>query len=60
MCESGAMTLGDELDLIFERRDRDNLQPTIDALLPYYASHPWLKKHHEPGLRRPPSFSSWS
>ncbi|WP_167133727.1 hypothetical protein [Arthrobacter sedimenti] len=54
------MTLGDELDLIFERRDRDNLQPTIDALLPYYASHPWLKKHHEPGLRRPPSFSSWS
>ncbi|OUM42652.1 tetratricopeptide repeat protein [Arthrobacter sedimenti] len=34
------MTLGDELDLIFERRDRDNMQPTIDALLPYYASHP--------------------
>lgn len=40
MCESGAMTLGDELDLIFERRDRDDMQPTIDALLPYYTSHP--------------------
>jgi tetratricopeptide (TPR) repeat protein len=34
------MTLSDELDLIFERRDRDNMQPTIDALLPYYAAHP--------------------
>jgi tetratricopeptide (TPR) repeat protein len=34
------MTLDDELDLIFERRDRDNMQPTIDALLPYYAAHP--------------------
>ncbi|WP_307083093.1 tetratricopeptide repeat protein [Arthrobacter agilis] len=34
------MTLDDELDLILERRDRDNMQPTIDALLPYYASHP--------------------
>jgi tetratricopeptide (TPR) repeat protein len=34
------MTLDDELDLIFERRDRNNMQPTIDALLPYYAAHP--------------------
>jgi len=25
------MTLDDELDLIFERRDRDNMQPTIEA-----------------------------
>lgn len=34
------MTLNHELDLIFESRDRDNMQPTIDALLPYYAAHP--------------------
>jgi tetratricopeptide (TPR) repeat protein len=34
------MTLDNELDQIFERRDRDNPQPTIDALLPYYADHP--------------------
>lgn len=34
------MTLDDELDLIFEARDRDNMQPTIDALLPYCAAHP--------------------
>lgn len=34
------MTLNDELDHIFQRRDRDNMQPTIDALLPYYAAHP--------------------
>ncbi|WP_247826796.1 tetratricopeptide repeat protein [Arthrobacter antioxidans] len=34
------MTLDDELDLILGRRDRDNMQPTIDALLPYYAAHP--------------------
>lgn len=34
------MTLDDDLDLIFEHRDRDNMQPTIDALLPYYAAHP--------------------
>jgi tetratricopeptide (TPR) repeat protein len=34
------MTLDDELDRIFAARDRDNMQPTIDALLPLYASHP--------------------
>jgi tetratricopeptide (TPR) repeat protein len=34
------MTLNDELDVIVERRDRDNMQPTIDALLPLYAAHP--------------------
>lgn len=34
------MTLNDELDLILELRDRDNMQPTIDALLPYYVAHP--------------------
>ncbi|MEG9248354.1 tetratricopeptide repeat protein [Arthrobacter sp. Soc17.1.1.1] len=34
------MTLNDELDRIVERRDRDNMQPTIDALLPLYAAHP--------------------
>ncbi|WP_434992207.1 tetratricopeptide repeat protein [Arthrobacter sp. Ld5] len=34
------MTLDDELDLIVERRNRDNMQPTIDALMPYYAAHP--------------------
>ncbi|MHA7281923.1 tetratricopeptide repeat protein [Arthrobacter sp. TMS2-4] len=34
------MTLDNELDLIFERRDHENMQPTIEALLPYYASYP--------------------
>lgn len=34
------MTLSDELDGIFAGRDRNNMQPTIDALLPLYASHP--------------------
>jgi len=34
------MTLNDELDRIFAGRDRNNMQPTIDALLPLYASHP--------------------
>jgi tetratricopeptide (TPR) repeat protein len=34
------MTFDDELDRIFAARDRDNMQPTIDALLPLYASHP--------------------
>jgi tetratricopeptide (TPR) repeat protein len=34
------MTLDDELDQIFEGRDRNNMQPTIDALLPLCASHP--------------------
>lgn len=33
------MTLDDELDRIFAGRDRNNMQPTIDALLPLYASH---------------------
>jgi hypothetical protein len=40
MWESDAMTSGDELDVILQRWDRDNMQPTIDDLLPYYASHP--------------------
>lgn len=40
MCESGAMTLDDELDLIVGRRDRNDMQPTIDALLPLHAAHP--------------------
>ncbi|CAA9271366.1 MAG: hypothetical protein AVDCRST_MAG83-3288 [uncultured Arthrobacter sp.] len=34
------MPLDEELDLIFADRDRDNMQPTIDALLPLCASHP--------------------
>ncbi|MBV0894459.1 tetratricopeptide repeat protein [Microbacterium sp. NC79] len=34
------MPLDDELDRIFATRDRDNMQPTIDALLPLYASNP--------------------
>jgi DNA-binding transcriptional regulator YbjK len=34
------MTLDDELDRIFAGRDRNNMQPTIDDLLPLYASHP--------------------
>jgi tetratricopeptide (TPR) repeat protein len=34
------MTLDDELDRIFATRDRNNMQPTIDALLPLYASNP--------------------
>lgn len=34
------MTLDDELDRIFAARDRSNMQPTIDALLPLFASNP--------------------
>ena len=34
------MTIDDELDRIFAARDRNNMQPTIDALLPLYASNP--------------------
>ncbi|WP_104165695.1 tetratricopeptide repeat protein [Arthrobacter sp. SX1312] len=34
------MTLDDELDLIVGRRDRDNMRPTIDALLPLHAAYP--------------------
>lgn len=33
------MTINDELDRIFAARDRNNMQPTIDALLPLHASH---------------------
>lgn len=36
----GGMELNDELDRIFALRDRDNMQPTIEALLPLYAAHP--------------------
>lgn len=35
-----AMTLEEELDQIFAARDRDNMQPTIDALLRILDSHP--------------------
>ena len=34
------MTLDEELDRIFTVRDRDNMQPTIDALLAILAKHP--------------------
>ena len=34
------MTLNEELDLIFAARDRDNMQPTIDALLPILDANP--------------------
>ena len=34
------MTLDEELDRIFDVRDRDDIQPTIDALLPILAEHP--------------------
>ncbi|MFF5791401.1 tetratricopeptide repeat protein [Paeniglutamicibacter sp. NPDC012692] len=34
------MTLNEELDRIFASRDRDNMQPTIDALLPILEEHP--------------------
>ena len=34
------MDLDDELDLILARRDRQDMQPTIDALLPILATHP--------------------
>jgi tetratricopeptide (TPR) repeat protein len=34
------MTLDEELDRIFAGRNRNDIQPTIDALLPLYASHP--------------------
>jgi hypothetical protein len=33
------MSLNDELDRIFAARDRDNMQPTIDALLPLCDAH---------------------
>lgn len=33
-------TLDDELDRIFAARDRDNMGPTITALLPLYEQHP--------------------
>ncbi|CAM3251764.1 Tetratrico peptide repeat protein [Arthrobacter ulcerisalmonis] len=33
------MTLDDELDLIFAARDRDNMEPTVNALLHLRASH---------------------
>lgn len=34
------MELADELDQIFARRDRNDMQPTIDALLPLRDLHP--------------------
>lgn len=34
------MTLDDELDRIFEARDRNNMQPTIEVLLPIAHEHP--------------------
>ncbi|WP_233572992.1 MULTISPECIES: hypothetical protein [unclassified Frondihabitans] len=33
-------TLDAQLDSIFASRDRDNMRPTIDALLPLYEKHP--------------------
>ncbi|KNC20169.1 hypothetical protein AC792_02290 [Arthrobacter sp. RIT-PI-e] len=32
--------MGSELDRILAERDRDHMQPTIDALLPLYEAHP--------------------
>ena len=32
--------LDEELDRIFAARDRSNMRPTIDALLPVYDAHP--------------------
>jgi tetratricopeptide (TPR) repeat protein len=34
------MTLNEELDRIFLGRNREDMQPTIDALLPLHACHP--------------------
>lgn len=34
------MPLDDELDRIFAARDRNDMQPTIDALVPLYEAHP--------------------
>ena len=34
------MTLDEKLDQIFDVRDRNNMPPTIDALLPILAEHP--------------------
>lgn len=34
------MTLDEELDTIVAARDRDNMQPTLDALLPLHGRHP--------------------
>lgn len=38
--DTGAMTLDEELDRIFETRDRNDMQPTVDALLPIVEQHP--------------------
>jgi len=34
------VTLDEQLDRIFAERNRDNMQPTIDALMPIYEAHP--------------------
>jgi tetratricopeptide (TPR) repeat protein len=34
------MTLDEELDRIYSGRNREDMQPTIDALVPLHASHP--------------------
>lgn len=34
------MSLEDELDRIFAARDREKMQPTINALIPLHAAHP--------------------
>ena len=38
--EAGSTSLEEELDRILAERDRDAMQPTIDALLPLHATHP--------------------
>ncbi|MDJ0336406.1 tetratricopeptide repeat protein [Salinibacterium sp. G-O1] len=38
------MNVDDELDRIFAARDRENMQPTIEALLRIYASHPQIAR----------------
>ena len=40
MRQTAAMTLDDELDRLFQARDRDDMAPTIAALLPILAQHP--------------------
>ena len=37
---NGWMTLDEELDRIFAARDREDMKPTIDALLPLLEEHP--------------------
>ncbi|EMQ98099.1 tetratricopeptide repeat protein [Paeniglutamicibacter gangotriensis] len=44
MPDTGSTTLDDELDRIFAAGDRNNMQPTIEALLPIAHEHPAIPR----------------